>query len=172
MGNPLKKAVKAVGKAIKNPIKYNPFTLAGRGFYEGFDAVRDNWTDIRTPLAYGVAGALIASGIGAGLGATGLAGMTAGAGAIGGATAGAAAGTTAGLEANAAAKAAKEQERIAAQEAEAQRKLALQQAGATPDAVTDLNTEAKRRMRSQYQRNLVSRNKANKSLGGSSSTLA
>lgn len=135
-----------------------------------------NWTDVRTPLAYAGAGALIASGIGAGLGAAGIAGMTAASGAAMGAASGAVAGGTTGVQVNeaekAAARAAKEQERIAAEEAEAQRKLALQKAGNTPDAVTDLNTEAKRRMRSQYQRNLVSRNKANKSLGGSSSTLA
>lgn len=135
-----------------------------------------NWTDVRTPLAYAGAGALIASGIGAGLGYAGIAGMSAAGAAASGAVTGAVAGGTTGVQVNeaekAAARAAKEQERIAAEEAEAQRKLSLQQAGATPDAITDLKTETKRRMRSQYQRNLVSRNKANKSLGGSSSTLA
>ncbi len=135
-----------------------------------------NWSDIRTPLAYAGAGALLASGIGAGLGAAGLTGLTVAGSAAAGAATGGIAGGTAGVAANeaqkAAERAAKEQERIAAEEAEAQRKLALQKAGQTPDAITDLNTEAKRRMRSQYQRNLVSRNNSNKSLGGSSSTLA
>jgi len=134
-----------------------------------------NWSSIRTPLAYAGAGALIASGIGAGLGVAGLTGLTvAGSAAAGAATGGIAGGTT-GVAANETQKAAeradKEKERIAAEEAEAQRRLSLQRAGATPDAVTDLNTEARRRMRSQAQRNMVSRNNAKK-LGGSSSTLA
>lgn len=139
------------------------------------DAVWKNWSDIRTPLAYAGAGALIASGIGAGLGAAGIAGMSAAGAAASGAVTGAIAGGATGVQVNeadkAAARAAAEQERIAAAEAEAQRKLALQKAGATPDAISDLNSEARKRMRSQYQRNLVSRQN-NSKLGGVSSKLS
>lgn len=170
LGSKIKKAVK---KAIKNPLKYNPITALGRVHGEVWGAIKDNWTDIRTPLMYaGIAAAAAYTG-GAALGAlagTGAAatGATAAAGAAG---LGAATGVQANAAQKAADRAAKEQERIAAEEAEAQRRLSLQRAGATPDAVTDLNTEARRRMRSQAQRNMVSRNNANK-LGGSSSTLA
>lgn len=141
----------------------------------GYHAVEKNWTDIRTPLAYAGAGALLASGIGAGLGAAGIAGMSAAGAAASGAVSGALAGGTAGMQARAAEKAAdkavEEQNRIAAQEAEQARRLQLLQAGSTPEGVSSMDIEARRRMQSQYRRNQVSRQTQNKKLGGSSSTL-
>ena len=175
----LKKGVKKLSKNLDKTFgKASRVWMPNRWLEQGCKATVEGWNHIRTPLAY--AGAAVAAYLTGGLaaGALGTGGALGGATAAGAASA-AVTGAVAGTAANeqriavekAADRAAAEQERIAAEEAEQNRRLSLLKAGQTPEGVSELSLEAKRRMRSQYQRNQVSRQN-NKKLGGASSTLA
>ena len=157
------KQLKRVHKQAKRDLRHMA-EITTSGAYGG---VRKNWEDIRMPLAYaGLAAATaLSGGLAAGYTIPAAAGMAVAAGASG-----AAAGMAQREGEKTAERAAAEQERIAQQEAREQRRLAALQAGSTPDAIASLSVEARKRMQSQYKRNQVSRQ--NKSLGGSSSTLA
>lgn len=121
---------KTAKKVVKH-IKKNPWSLTGVGamadvYTKMGEGVKKSWTDIRMPLAYAAAGALMASGVGAGLGAAGMAGLagtTTGAMAAGGAITGATSGATAGLQANETMKANKEFEKQQERQAQEERRL-------------------------------------------------
>lgn len=127
LGSRIKKTVKKIGRHIKE----NPWSLTGVGamadiYTKAGEGVKKSWTDIRTPLAYAAAGALLASGVGAGLGAAGMAGLagtTTGAMAASGAITGATSGAAAGLQANEANKANKEFEEQQERQAQEERRL-------------------------------------------------
>lgn len=125
-------ASKAVKKVVKH-FKKKPWALEPvAGMVDlgvkGAEGVKKSWTDIRTPLAYAAAGALIASGVGAGFGAAGLAGMTTASAAASGAITGATTGAATGLQANEAAKANKELEKQDERQAQEERRLMNSQA--------------------------------------------
>lgn len=161
--------LKKIAKRVHKQFKRDLYHLAEKTTFGAYGGLKKNWEDIRMPLAY--AGLAAATALTGGL----AAGYTVPA-AVGLAAAGAGAGAAAGQQAREGEKAAErleqENERIAAEEAEQNRRLSLLKAGQTPEAVNTLTLEAKKRLRSQYQKNQVSRQNSNSTIGGSSSTLA
>ena len=182
----LSKTVKKAARSVKKHLGkhwwvpgYNVVKSLGEFGGGLYDEYKRN-EGMSNRLALMVAGSIVTGGIlGAAAGTAGLGGMTAASGAAAGATTGAISGSVAGgtsaYQEKQTNKAIEEQEKIQNEAKEEQERIArlneLKQASSMPTDQSVFNFFGYSRQGSQIKKTRVSRN-SNKTVGGSSSTLA